>query len=586
MTEYLPAAPLLIGALLAPLLPRGLRPVLFVLAPALSFALLTQLKPGAELDLPFLDYHLLISRVDRLSLAFGYVFSLAALLGAIYGLHLRDLGQQVGALLYAGAGLGVVFAGDWLTLYVFWEIMALASTWVILSARTGPARRAAWRYLLMHLFGGALLLAGILWHIHESGSLVVARLSLSGAAWLILLGFAVNAAIPPLHAWIADAYPEATPTGSVFLSAFTTKAAVYVLARVFPGTEFLLVAGIVMALYGVIFAVIENDIRRILSYHIVSQVGYMVAGIGLGTEAAINGATAHAFAHILYKGLLFMATGAVLHATGRRRLSDLGGLHGALRWVLVFYMFGALSISGLPLLSGFVSKSLVLHAAELEHRDWVVLLLSIASVGTFLSVGLKLPYFTWFGSRRLITIEAIPYGMVVAMALASTINLALGLWPELLYSLMPFRVDYEPYTATHIVEVLELLGFTALAFWFFRTQMIPKAALTLDVDWFYRSAAPWARRLCVDWVNDVFASADTLVLNCARQLTKFVANPMALWPLLEVSSRRDMGDEKNGSARIYDPDRYRPAVALPLLITLGAFVLLLGWYLFSELRPG
>lgn len=580
MTEYLPAAPLLIGALVAPLLPRGLRPVLFVLAPAISLALLTQVVPGAELVWPFLDYRLLISRVDRLSLAFGYVFSLAALLGAIYGLHLRDLGQQVGALLYAGAGLGVVFAGDWLTLYVFWEIMALASTWVILSARTGPALRAALRYLLMHLFGGALLLAGILWHIHDSGSLVVARLSLGGSAWLILLGFAVNAAIPPLHAWIADAYPEATPTGSVFLSAFTTKAAVYILARAFPGTELLLIAGIVMALYGVIFAVIENDIRRILSYHIVSQVGYMVAGVGLGTEAAINGATAHAFAHILYKGLLFMATGAVIHATGRRRLSNLGGLYGSLRWVLLFYMIGALSISGLPLLSGFISKSLMLHAAELEHRDWVVLLLSIASVGTFLSVGLKLPYFTWFGSPRLIKTEAVPSGMLAAMALASAINLALGLWPQLLYSLMPFSVDYEPYTAVHIVEVLELLGFTGLAFWFFRAQMMPKAALSLDVDWFYRSAAPWTRRVCVDTPNELFAFAEALILRCARQLTSFCANPMVLWPSFDARTLRDDRETMDDDGS-YDPNRYRLPIAVPLLITIGAFVVLLSWYLLS-----
>ncbi|MGZ8442998.1 MAG: Na(+)/H(+) antiporter subunit D [Candidatus Binatia bacterium] len=586
MTELMPAAPLLIGALLLPILPRRLRPVLFVLAPALGFGLLTQLSASAVLTWPLLNYELLISRVDRLSLAFGYVFTLAAFLGAIYGFHLRDLGQQVAALLYAGAGLGVVFAGDWLTLYVFWEIMAMASVWLILSARTGLSMRAALRYLLMHLFGGAVLLAGILWHIQDTSSLSFEPLPVSGAGWLILLGFAVNAAIPPLHAWIADSYPEATPTGSVFLSAFTTKAAVYVLARAFPGAELLLIAGTAMALYGVIFAVIENDIRRILSYHIVSQVGYMIAGIGLGTETALNGATAHAFAHILYKGLLFMATGAVIQATGRRRLSELGGLNGPLRWVLVFYMFGALSISGLPLLSGFVSKSLVIHAAELEHRGWVVLLLSVASVGTFGSIGLKLPYFTWFGSRRPIKTDAIPCGMYLAMALASAINLTLGLWPGLLYGVMPFNVTYQPYTAAHLLESVELLGFTALAVWFFRAQMTAKTALTLDVDWFYRHPAPSLRRWFVDAVNDLFAGAESMVLICVDQVTKLAANPMALRTRLHSYFRPEIAAQMGGSDRRYDPDRYRPPIALALLITLASFVLLLGWYLISEIRRG
>ena len=583
MSELMPAAPLLIGALLLALLPRGLRPALFVLAPALGFGLLTQLSAGAVLTGPFLNYQLMISRVDRLSLAFGYVFTLAAFLGAIYGFHLRDLGQQVAALLYAGAALGVVFAGDWLTLYVFWEIMALASCWLILSARTGPSARAAMRYLLMHLFGGALLLAGIVWHIQETASLSLGPLSLTGAAWLILLGIAVSAAIPPLHAWIADSYPEATAAGSVFLSAFTTKAAVYVLARVFPGAELLLIAGTVMALYGVVFAVLENDIRRILSYHIVSQVGYMVAGIGLGTETALSGATAHAFAHILYKGLLFMATGAVIQATGRRRLSELGGLNGPLRWVLVFYMFGALSISGLPLLSGFVSKSLVIHAAELEHRDWVVLLLSVASVGTFLSVGLKLPYFIWFGSRRSVKTDPIPSGMYLAMTLASAINLALGVSPELLYGVMPFNVAYQPYTAAHLLETAELLGFTALAFWFFRAQMVAKSALTLDVDWFYRQPAPALRRWFIDTVNDVFAAVEAFVLTCARQLSALGANPLASWWELGAYFFFEKRVKKGSTFATYDADRYRPPIALPLLVILASFVLLLGCYLISEI---
>jgi multicomponent Na+:H+ antiporter subunit D len=572
----IPATPLLVGALVMPLLPRALRPWLFVLAPVLAFALLTQLEPGATLTWRFLSYDLVLSRVDRLSLAFGYVFTLVALLGAIYGFHLRDLGQQVAALLYAGAAVGVVFAGDLLTLYVFWEIMAVASAWLIFTAHTAQSGQAGIRYLFFHLLGGGVLLAGIIWQVHESGSLAFNRLDSAGPGWLILFGFAVNAAIPPLHPWLADAYPEAPVTGSVFLSAFTTKAAVYALARGFPGSDLLIVAGTLMALYGVVFAILENDIRRILSYHIVSQVGYMVAGIGIGTEAALNGATAHAFAHILYKGLLFMAAGAVVHATGRRKLTELGDLIGSLPWVLVFYMFGALSISGFPLLSGFVSKWLVVHAAELDHHDWVAVLLGVASVGTFLSVGLKLPYFTWFGPRRAIRTDSIPLGMYSAMALASAINLAIGLRPDLFYRGLFFVADYRPYTPLHLMETAELFAFTGLAFWFFSRQMTPKAALTLDVDWFYRKAAPWLRRNVVIAVNDFFAAMDALTLAGARQLCRLGANPLSLFDFAGDGHRRFKRGPTDAKIRPYDPNRYRRPVGVALLIVLGFFVLLLG----------
>jgi multicomponent Na+:H+ antiporter subunit D len=506
-------------------------------------------------------YNLVVSRVDGLSLAFAYVFTLIAFLGGVYSFHIKDLGQQVAALLYAGSALGVVFAGDWLTLYVFWEIMAISSVWLIWSARDLRSSRAGMRYLLMHLFGGVVLLAGILWHIDQTGSLLFNSLQPGGAAALILLGFALNAAIPPLHTWLVDAYPEATITGSVFLSAFTTKAAVYVLARGFAGWEILVVAGTVMALYGVVFAFLENDIRRVLAYHIVSQVGYMVAGVGLGTEVAVNGATAHAFAHILYKGLLFMGAGTVLYATGRGKLTELGGIAAGLPWVLVFYMVGALSISGFPLLSGFVSKALVIHAAELDHRSWIVLLLSVASVGTFLSVGLKLPYFTWFGSKRSLRLNAVPPGMYIAMALASVVNLAIGVAPEILYRVLPFAVEYRPYTASHLLETVELLAFTGLAFWFLRSKLYTKATLTLDFDWLYRTAAPLLRQLLVVRVNQGFAFIETVALDAARLVSRASVNPFAI----------------GSNPRSYDPDDDRSSVGVIVLVVIICFVVFLGW---------
>ncbi|MGB2814733.1 MAG: Na(+)/H(+) antiporter subunit D, partial [Dehalococcoidales bacterium] len=390
----------IIGAVLLPVLPRQIRSAFCLIVSALAFVILINLETGASLTFPFLNYELMVCRIDRLSLAFGYVFVIMGFLGGVYGYHVKESLQQVAAMLYVGSSLGVVFAGDLFTLIFFWEIMAIASLFLIWARRTRESRKAGFRYLLVHAFGGSALMAGVLLHLQQTGSLLFTHFDGGVASYLILLAFALNAAIPPLNGWLPDAYPEGTVTGSVFLSAFTTKVAVYALARGFAGLELLIWAGAIMAVYGVVFAFLANDGRRLLSYHIISQVGYMVCGVGIGTAVAVNGAIAHAFAHILYKGLLFMGMGTVLYATGRNRMTELGGLFKKMWPTLIFFMVGAFSISGVPLFSGFVSKSMVIYGAEMEHLGAIVLLLSLASIGTFLSIGLKLPYFTWFSTDR------------------------------------------------------------------------------------------------------------------------------------------------------------------------------------------
>jgi multicomponent Na+:H+ antiporter subunit D len=543
----------------------------------LAFAFVSQLEDGMSATLGFLNFELVPLRVERLSLAFAYVFTLIAFLGGVYSYHLKDTGQQVAALVYAGSSLGVLFAGDFFTLFVYWEIMAVASAYLIFARRADPSRAAGFRYLIVHLFGGSALLAGILWQYAETGSILFDRSQGGPGAYLILLGFAINAAIPPLHAWLVDSYPEGTVTGSVFLSAFTTKTAVYVLARGFAGWEILMIAGTIMALYGVVFAFLENDIRRVLAYHIVSQVGYMVAGIGIGTDVAINGSTAHAFAHILYKGLLFMGAGAVLYATGKSKMSELGGLARRLPWVLLLYMAGALSISAFPLFSGFVSKSLVVHAAELDHETIVVLLLNLASVGTFLSIGLKVPYFTWFGPERSAKTRPVPWNMYAGMILAGGINLAIGIYPALLYRVMPFPVAYHPYTATHLLETLQLLAFTGLAFWLVIGKIHAEPVNILDFDWFYRRPAPIIFRLIVVSLDRLFAAAERITLNLAQRVAQACANPVEFaFRLMPQSSHR--GSRKlDGDKVFYDPNRYRPAVGFIILVVLACFVVLLAW---------
>lgn len=531
MSSFPPALVLLIGAAVALALPGRIRPWVTVVAAGLVIVyLFWMLDADATLEIEWLGMTLTPLRVDKLSLVFGYVFAIITFIGGVYALHMRSRGEQVASLLYGGSALGVVFAGDLLTVVLFWELMAVFSAYVILVGGRERSRGAAVRYAFVHLAGGSTLLAGVIWYVADTGSLAFNAFDGGPAAWLVLLGFAVNAAIPPLHAWLSDAYPEASVTGAVFLSAFTTKTAVYVLARGFAGWDILLPAGVIMALYGVVYAVLENDVRRLLAYHIISQVGYMVAAVGIGTEMAINGAAAHAFAHVLYKGLLFMGAGAVLYTTGRSSLTELGGLAGRMRLVVVLYMVGALSISAFPLFSGFVSKSLVIYAAEVDHRTWAVFFLYVASVGTFLHTGLKLPYFTWFGPKRnnAPAVRTVPKGMYAAMGIAAVLCIAIGVYPAMLYDALPFAVTYEPYTADHILSSLALLGFTAVGFWLVLGQLRGEAGISVDTDWFYRKARRPMETLVLSPLVKVFELAGQATNGVTTATERVIASPNAL----------------------------------------------------------
>jgi multicomponent Na+:H+ antiporter subunit D len=484
-----PGLLLILGAWVLPLLKGRAKRLGMVLLPLLALVDCLLLEPGTYGVVRFLGQELVFGRVDRLSLVFSYVFTLLTVVGMVYALHVDDDAQHVAALTYAGGALGVTFAGDFLSLFVFWELMALSAALLIWLRRQPAAVAAGFRYLLIHLFGGLCLLGGIVLHWSQTGSLTFQDMSPyagSAAFTLILVAFLLNAAVPPLGAWLPDAYPEATATGAVFLTAFTTKSAVYALIRGFAGTEILVWWGAAMAVYGVVYAVLENDARRLLAYHIISQVGYMVCGVGIGTELALNGTTAHAFSHILYKALLFMGAGAVLQVTGLRKLSDMGGLYKTMPYTLGLYMVGAFAISAVPLFSGFVSKSMVVSAAGESHRGAIFLLLTLASSGTFLHTGLKLPYYMFFGKGRGPRGQEPPANMLVAMGLAAAACVLIGILPALLYSHLPYAVEYAPYTSRHVMATLGLLGFTALGFFLLLTHLDPEPTVSLDTDWFYR----------------------------------------------------------------------------------------------------
>ena len=519
-----PGLILIIGALIAPLLPDRPRNVFLLALPLIGLAGLIGLEHGIYGDYRVFGYELAVVRVDKLSLMFGYIFHVAALLSVIYALHVKDRVQQVSGLIYVGSAVGAVFAGDLITLFVYWEGTAIASVFLIWARRTERAYEAGMRYLVIQIGSGVLLLAGTIVQVSETGSLVFGHMELEGtAAMLIFLAFGIICAFPLLHNWLQDSYPEATITGTVFLSAFTTKLAVYALARGFAGTELLIWIGALMTAFPIFFAVIENDLRRVLAYSLNNQLGFMVVGIGIGTELAINGTAAHAFSHILYKALLFMSMGAVLLRAGTINGSELGGLYKSMPWTTGFCVVGAASISAFPLFSGFISKSMIITAAAEGHYTWVWLVLLFASAGVFHHSGIKIPYFAFFAHDSGIRCKEAPPNMLIAMGIAAFLCIAIGVWPEPLYALLPYPVDFAPYTTTHVITQLQLLMFSALAFAvLMRTGLYPPELrlVNLDFDWSYRRLLPAVVKFLMAWVRLIRA---TLLTVAESPIKHFIA---------------------------------------------------------------
>jgi multicomponent Na+:H+ antiporter subunit D len=484
-----PGLILVLGALLIPCTRGYLRSLLILGLPILILFLIWQVPDGTSLTIPFLEYSLQPIHGSAVGRLFATVFAIMLFAGNLFAMAQARTTELTAASVYAGSAICITLAGDLLTLFVFWEIMAVASTAVLWSAGTDESYRASIRYLMIHLLGGVILMIGIAGHVNDTGSIVFTAMQTDSLAhWLILVGFLINAAAPPLSAWLADAYPEASPSGSVFLSAFTTKTAVFVLLQGFPGAEILIYIGLFMVFYGIIYALMENDMRRILAYSIVNQVGFMVTGIGIGTAMALNGAAAHAFTHIIYKALLLMSAGSVFYMTGRRKCTDLGGLFRTMPITTACGIIGAMAISAFPLTSGFISKSMIAQAAIDEHLATIWMLLAAASAGVFLHAGIKFPWFVFFQKDSGLRPADPPLNMRLAMILFAILCIGLGVFPEPLYAILPFDVDYVPYTTHHVVSQLQLLLFAGLAFFVLLPQMKRTLTISLDFDWFYRRA--------------------------------------------------------------------------------------------------
>lgn len=527
-----PAAIFIIGAFLVPILRGKVKSVYLLLLPVIGYINLLSMVEGMHWTVSFLGYELIFGRVDRLSMVFGYIFTLVTFIAILYALRVKDDGQHIAALLYAGSALGAVFAGDFISLFIFWEIMAVTATCLIWSRKTKESHTAGFRYLLVHIFGGLCLLLGIIIHVKNTGSITFGYMGLDGlASYLILIGFGINAAFPVLHAWLPDAYPESTFSGTVFLSAFTTKTAVYVLARGFPGTEILIWIGAAMTVFPIFYAVIENNMRRVLSYSLINQVGFMVTGIGIGTALSLNGTVAHAFCHILYKALLFMSMGAVLHQTGKINATDLGGLYKTMPLTTIFCIVGAASISGFPLFSGFVSKAMVVSASAEGHMTIIWFMLLFASAGVFHHSGIKIPFFAFFSHDSGIRTKEPPLNMLLAMGIAAFLCVFLGVYPAPLYDILPYPVDYQPYTGAHVIDQLQLLFFSALAFTLLMLSGIYPAeirAVNLDTDWFYRKFGAAFLWFCNVPLAGFRVAIQNLSSRAIKSLVRFSSDPLLI----------------------------------------------------------
>jgi len=482
-----------IGAFLIPFLPKLGRQIYMIFLVLLSAFFLFN-GFGTHLTINVLDYNFIINHSDNLSLPFAIVFHIAAFITIIYGAHKDDWKENVAVISYAGAAIAALHAGDLFTLFFWWEATAFTSVFLVLGGNTTRAYRAAFRYIVIQVGSGMFLLAGAVLFLYSNGNALLGQMSIDDTSGLLIfLAFGIKAAFPFLNGWLQDTYPEASEVGTVALSSFTTKLAIYALARSFAGTDILIYIGALMTFFPIFFAVIENDLRRVLAYSLNNQLGFMVVAVGIGTELAINGAAAHAFAHIIYKGLLFMSMGAVLYRAGTTKASELGGLYKYMPFTTIFCIIGAMSISAFPLFSGFVAKSLIMSSLGGMGMVLIYFILFFASAGVLEHSGIKIPYFAFFAHERKNKVKEAPINMLIAMGIAAFLCIAIGVFPKYLYQILPYAVEYQPYTLDHVISQLQLLVFAIIAFLFLvKFKLYPSEirSTVLNSDWFYRKMLP------------------------------------------------------------------------------------------------
>ena len=460
-TAYLLAAAVVLWA------PRRVGTAVAVALTALTVPWLFVVPAGSSLPVAALGFEQVLFRVDALARPVAALFGFVAAINVLYGYGTdADARQTAYSLLYMGAGVAAVVAGDWLTLLVSWELLAVTAT-VLVWHHGGDAVRPAFRYAVYHLIGGAFLVAGIALHYTATGTFVYdGGLTAGLPTALAVVGVGVNLGFVGLHAWLPETYPRPHVAASVVLVGFTTKVAVYALARIaLDGSLTVAWLGAVMVGFGVTQAILQTDMRRLLSYHIVSQVGYMVVAVGIGTSAGLTGAFAHLTANVLYKGLLFMVAGAIVVRTGEGSLKKLGGLAREMPVTFGTFLVAALAISGVPGFSGFVSKGLVTKAVESAGAELLWWVLIVGSVGTVLSFA-KFGYYA-FVRRPPEPVDAAPASraQLAAMVVIAVPSVLFGIFPEaFLGAFAGSPGEFEPYATSELAKALAVTVAGVVAF--------------------------------------------------------------------------------------------------------------------------
>ncbi len=529
ISSFPPGLIMIIGALLIPFLPHIIRQIYMMVLILVSAYALT-LGFGIHSKIEIMNIQFIIFQSDALTLPFAIIFHIAAILNVIYGAHEKHWNQHVAIMGYSGAAIAAVHAGDLLTLFVWWEATAFTSVFLILASKTQRSYKSAFRYILIQVGSGMFLLTGAILLMSETGNAEFKNFDINSLnGQLIFIAFGIKAAFPLLNGWLQDSYPEASEIGTVALSTFTTKLAIFCFAKSFAGTEILIIIGAIMTFYPIFFAVIENDLRRVLTYSLNNQLGFMIVAIGIGTELAINGAVAHAFAHILYKGLLFMGMGAVLYRVGTCKASELGGLFKFMPITAICTIIGAISISAFPLFSGFVAKSLIMSALGKEGLVFVYFMLLFASAGVLHHSGIKIPFFAFFAHESGIKTKEAPLNMIIAMIIASALCILIGVFPSYFYEILPYQIEYQPYDFSHVVGQLQLLTFAAFAFiclWHFKIYPPELNSTVLNSDWIYRKMIPGVLLPLLGLISDVNKKIEQFIVFTFISIKRFFSDTM------------------------------------------------------------
>ncbi len=525
-----PSLLFLVGAALALIVREPWRRYLLPLVGLLGLVVVLTLPVGYTGGLEILPGLALVPlRVDALSRFAGLVFTFVGFCALLFAVRMQGAFPAAAVLLYMGSALGVVYAGDLFTVFLFWELLALTSVFLVWCGDRPGSRGAGYRYILYHAMGGSFLLGGVILQFASTGSLALAGYSSGTGMLFLLLGIGINAAFIPLHTWLPDAYPEATIFGSVFLSIFTTKTAVYLLARTCPGVEWVALMGGIMALYGAIYALFQEDMRRILSYSIVSQVGFMVAGIGIG-GMGIDGGFAHLASDLLFKTLLFMSVGLLVLQTGKNQLGELAGSLRTRPVIAIFCGIGALSLAGIPGFCGFLTKGFLLETVQEAHFDLLGSLLLLVSVVTLAYTG-RLLYHLFRPEAVPAGTRSVPAPYLLGMGGLAAGCMIVGFVPSTLLALLPSAPPYTPFTLPHLAEtsVVILAGCAVLAA---RERLVPSSVILRDVDLLYRAIGRGFLSLCEVGIPRLGGVCTYLQEKILSALSWFSLNPVLAMKIL------------------------------------------------------